>query len=111
MTEGGLSPTGDTERREFGFLWRRGKIWWLRYRVDGREHRESSHSTRQREAEKLLNKRQAELSAGSLTAPDAKRLTFTDLAQMIRDDYKVRGRRSGVTLEGSLANLEAFFGA
>jgi integrase len=108
MSDVGTSVTG---RREFGFLWRRGSIWWLRYRVDGQEHRESSHSTSQREAEKLLAKRQAELSAGSLTAPNAKRLTFTDLAQMIRDDYKVRGRRSTVTLEGSLANLEQFFGA
>jgi len=100
-----------TARREFGFLWRRGNIWWLRYRVAGREHRESSHSTSQREAEKLLDKRQAELSVGILTAPDAKRVTFPDLAQIIRDDYKVRGRRSTVTLEGSLQNLEAFFGA
>jgi integrase len=108
MSEAGLLPT--TERREFGFLWLRGRIWWLRYRVNGREHRESSGSTSRREAEKLLAKRQAELSVGILTAPDAKRVTFTDLAQMIRDDYRVRGRRSPRTLEGNLANLEAFFG-
>lgn len=100
-----------TERREFGFLWRRGRLWWLRYRVDGREHRESSHSTSQREAEKLLAKRQAELSVGILTAPDAKRVTFTDLAEMVRDDYRVRGRRSLDRLEISLGHLEEYFGA
>ena len=48
---------------------------------------------------------------GILTAPDTKRVTFTDLAQMIRDDYKVRGRRSLDRLEISLAHLEAYFGA
>ena len=101
----------ETERREFGTLRLRGRIWWLRYRVNGREHEESSHSTSRREAEKLLARRQAELAVGQLTAPDAKRFTFTDLAQIIRDDYRVRGRRSLATLEGSLANLEAFFGA
>ena len=92
--------TTDTciERREFGTLRLRGRIWWLRYRVNGREHEESSHTTSRREAEKLLARRQAELAVGQLTAPDAKRVTFTDLAQMIRDDYKVRGRRSLVTL-------------
>jgi hypothetical protein len=65
----------------------------------------------QREAEKLLAKRQAELSVGILTAPDAKRVTFPDLAQMIRDDYKVKDRRSLDRLELSLDHLEAFFGA
>jgi integrase len=99
------------ERREFGSLRLRGRLWWLRYRMNGREHWESSHSTSRREAEKLLDRRQAELAIGNLTAPDAKRVTFTELADMIRDDYKVRGRRSLVTLEGSLANLKAFFGA
>src|SRR4051794_34964035 len=84
----------NTERREFGTLRLRGRTWWLRYRVNGREHEESSRSTSRREAEKILSRRQAELAVGQLTAPDAKRVTFTDLAQMIRDDYKVRGRRS-----------------
>jgi hypothetical protein len=86
------------------------RIWWLRYRINGKEHRESSHSTSKREVEKILARRQAEHEIGHLTAPDSKRVTFTDLADMIRNDYKVRGRRSTVTLEGSLANLEASFG-
>lgn len=106
-----MSECITTERREFGFLWLRGRIWCLRYRVNGREHRESSQSTSRRQAEKLLARRQAQLAIGHLTASDAKRVTFTDLAQMIREDYKVRGRRSTVTLQGSLQNLEAFFGA
>src|SRR5215207_5674929 len=105
-----MTTVTNVERREFGFLWQRGRLWWLRYRVNGQEHRESSRSTSKREAEKLLAKRQAELSVGILTAPDAKRVTFDDLADMVRADYKVRARRSSVTLEGSLANLQAFFG-
>jgi integrase len=106
-----MTTETNVERREFGFLWQHGRLWWLRYRVNGQEHRESSHSTSRREAEKLLAKRQAELSVGILTAPDTKRVTFTELAQMIRDDYKVRGRRSLDRLELSLDHLEAFFGA
>lgn len=97
------------ERREFGFLYQRGPFWWLCYRVNGQEHRESSHSTSRREAEKLLARRQAELSVG-IRAPDTKRLTFSDLADIVRADYKVRGRRSLKRLEISLAHLEAYFG-
>jgi outer membrane translocation and assembly module TamA len=93
-----MTTETSVERREFGFLWQRGQLWWLRYWVNGKEHRESSHSTSQREAEKLLARRQAELSVGILTAPGTQRITFTDLADMIRDDYRVRGRRSLATL-------------
>jgi hypothetical protein len=99
-----------TERREFGFLYQRGRIWWLRYRVNGKEYRESSGSTSSRKAEKLLAKRQAELSVGILTAPDTKRVTFSDLADLVRNDYKLRGRRSLDRLERSLAHLSAKFG-
>ncbi len=106
-----MSETVATARREFGTLRKRGEIWWLRYRVNGREHEESSHSTSQREAEKLLARRQAEHAIGNLTAPDSKRVTFTDLAELIRNDYKVRGRRSLDRLELSLAHLEGYFGA
>ena len=80
-------------------------------RVNGEEHRESSTMTDKREAEKLLAKREAALSVGILTAPDTKRVTFDDLADMVRADYRVRGGRSTATLEGSLANLKAFFGS
>lgn len=98
------------ERREFGFLWRRGNIWWLRYRVNGQEHRETSRSTSEREAQKLLDKRQAELAVGSLIGPAAKRVTFSDRASLVRNDYIVRGRRSLARLEISLAHLEDHFG-
>ncbi len=111
MTTESVTTVTQPERREFGTLRLRGRLWWLRYRVSGREHEESSHSTSRREAEKLLARRQAELAVGQLTAPDAKRVTFPDLANMVRDDYRVRGRRSLPRLEFSLAHLEAYFGA
>ena len=100
----------DSGRRDFGSLRLRGRIWYIRYRVDGREYWESAHSTSQRQAEKLLARRQAELGLGVFTAPDAKRVTFADLAEIIRDDYRVKGRRSLPTLKQSLTRLAKFFG-
>ncbi len=101
-----------TERREFGRIFERkgSRFLWVRYKVDGRMFEESTRSTSPREAEKFLARRQAELGLGVFVAPDARRVTFADLAQLIRDDYRVKRRRSLKTLEGSLAHLEAHFG-
>src|SRR2546425_209667 len=43
-------------------------------------------------------------------APDVKRTTIADLAQMLRDDYRVNGRRSLRRAENSLTHLLTHFG-
>ena len=54
------TTTTTTERRDFGHVFRRGAIYWIRYSVGGRRYRESTHSADVREAEKLLAVRRAE---------------------------------------------------
>lgn len=100
-----------TDRRDFGTIYKqkRSPYWWVRYRVNGKEYRESSESTDVRKAEKLLAKREAELGLGAFVAPDTKRTTFEHLAQLIRDDYRVNGRKSSDTLETQLNRLAAAF--
>jgi integrase len=98
-------------RREFGTLRLRGRIWWVRYKVNGKSFDESSGSADVRQAEKLLARREAELGLGAFTAPDVKRTTVVDLAQMLRDDYRVNGRRSLRRAETSLDHLLPYFGA
>ena len=73
------------------------------------EYVESSRSEKMREAEKLLARRQAELGIGVFVAPDVKRTTFEDLAQINRDEYVVRKRRSGETLAINLKRLATVF--
>jgi len=99
-----------TTRRDFGTLRLRGRIWWVRYKVNGKPYDESSGSADVRKAEKLLARREAELGLGAFTAPDVKRITVEDLAQMLRDDYTVNGRRSLRRAETSLTHLLAHFG-
>ncbi len=105
-----MSTTTTTERREFGTLRLRGRIWWVRYKVNGRVYEESSGSTDRRKAEKLLARREAELGLGHFVAPDMKRTTVADLADILRDDYRVNGRRSLRRAETSLTHLLAHFG-
>jgi integrase len=100
-----------TTRRDFGRIYLRGRVYWIRYRVDGKEYVETTRSESLKEAERVLNRRQAELGLGVFTAPDVKRTTFADLAQMIRDDYAANKRKSGSRLDISLAHLERAFGS
>src|SRR4051794_6135278 len=99
------------ERRDFGSLRLRGRIWWLRYRVDGTEHWESSRSTSQRVAEKLLAQRETELGHGLLVAPQARRVAFGDLEQGLLTYYRNKGRRSLPRAERAIAHLRETFGA
>jgi integrase len=97
-------------RREFGTLRLRGRIWWVRYKVNGKPYDESSGASDRRKAERLLARRQAELGLGQFTAPDVRRTTFEDVARMIRDDYAANGRRSTERLDASLKHLTLAFG-
>jgi integrase len=97
------------ERRTFGHLFQVGRIWYVRYRVGGKEYEESSHKPQREAAEKLLDRRAAELGAGTFVAPDVKRTRFEHLAQFIRDDYAANRRRSVERLEISLAHLALAF--
>jgi hypothetical protein len=97
------------ERSEFGHVYRRGDIYWIRYSVGGCRHRESTRSTSAREAAKLLARREAELGLGAFTSPHVKLTTFGDLAQIIRDEYVVNSRRSSDRPKCSLKQLGAAF--
>jgi hypothetical protein len=52
-----------------GSLYRRGKIWWMAYMVDGRQRCESSGTTNKRVAQKILNMRLAEIIEGRFRLP------------------------------------------
>ena len=55
-------------------LYKRGEVWWIRYAgLDGRIVRESSGSTRFRDAEALLLQRRNDVKEGK--QPEVKRIT------------------------------------
>src|SRR2546430_2108186 len=110
--EGEMTDAVGTERRAFGHIYKRGETYWIRDSVNGRRYRESTESSDLRKAERLLGRKEAELGLGVFTAPAVKRTTFDDLARIIRDEYRVNGRKSADTLGTQLHRLElAFAGA
>jgi integrase len=95
----------------FGYLYRRGTIWWIRYSVRGRDFRESSHSEREGIAHKLLKTRWQELGRGQFIGPSQERVTLEDLLTSLETEYEVNKRRSIGTLKGRLVHLRAAFGS
>ncbi len=45
-----------------GSVYKRGLVWWIRYSRNGKPFRESSKSTRKRDAEKLLDIRKGQIA-------------------------------------------------
>ena len=86
-----------------------GRIWHVRYRVRGQRRKESSGSTRRNDAVKLLNRRRGENADRKRSTADAEKVTFDDLAQLIREDYEANGQKSVDRLEISLAHLRPVF--
>lgn len=99
-----------TSGRPFGSLRLRGRVWWLRYRIGGVAHEESSGSTSRSAAAKLLANIEARLDLGAHVAPHARNVTFANLEQLLRTHYVVAGLRSLKRAEGALAHLRDAFG-
>ena len=91
---------------QFGTHLSRGAIYYIAYRWNGREYRESTRSTERRVAERLLASRVADGRGRGHHGP----LTFDHLAAWYLDDYLVRRLRTVDTARGRVANLRVTFG-
>jgi len=83
-------------------------IWWIAYYHNGEELRESSHSSEEKEAIKLLKRRAQDLDRGIIGTKE-ERVTFEKLVEDLKNDYKVNGKRSLDNVELSIRHLLGFF--
>lgn len=83
-------------------------IWMIGYSIGGKKHKESSGSARKADANKLLTQRLTERGRG-ISGRDLERVTFEQLAELIRADYAKNQRRSAPRLERSLRHLMRTF--
>ena len=88
-----------------GRIYQRGHHYYIAYRWDGREYRESARSSDRAVAERLLAQRLLERAVGETTNDP----TFDTLAAWYLDDYVVRGLRTLDTARGRVANLRSAF--
>src|SRR5512139_986066 len=91
-------------------IFKRGNVWWVRYAgIDGRIVRESSGSTRFREAEALLIQRRNDIKEGK--QPEVKRISnhsFNELAEQY--ERWAQRQRSYRSKQGFIKQLTEAFG-
>jgi hypothetical protein len=85
-------------------------VYWLQYFRAGKRIRESSETTDERLALRLLKQRQGELAAGRPTGPDINKTMFEDMVVMVTNDYRANKFRSINRLGDAIEHLREFFG-
>lgn len=91
-------------KRDYGSggLWRRGRMWWMKYYVDRYPVFESTKTRNKKRAEEVLRQKMAEVELNQLPAPSSKRLKVVDLLNGLLSDYELRGRASKKQLESRM---------
>ncbi len=93
-----------------GMIYPRGNVWWIKFYDNGRPRYESSRSTKETDAKRLLSLRLGQVVEGKCPAPEAQRTSFEDLALDLENEYRSNGRRSLGHLVVRIAHLRRFFG-
>jgi integrase len=96
--------------RGFGSVYRRGRVWWVRYSHRGREYRESSRSVHEGVAWRLLKARWKQIGRGRFVGPSEDRVTVNELLDALVTEYATNDRRSRATLPSRLAPLRGVLG-
>ena len=77
-----------------GCIYKRGKVYWIKYSRAGRGYYESSGSTKHEDAKRLLRLREGDNERGVPVTPKVGRVTFEEAAAALLTDYRVNGLRS-----------------
>lgn len=93
-----------------GRIYQRGSIWWIQYFFNGKDRRESTRSTNEQVAKKLLTKRIAAKDVGTLQESGLKPMRLADLQAKIEGEYQLNQRASFDRLHMAFKALGAMFG-
>ena len=85
------------------------EVFWIKYYRNGKAYRESSKTTKEDEAKKLLKLREGEIAKGKLPGIYFEKITFEELAEDLKRDYLLNKRKSCIRVEESIAHLGRFF--
>jgi integrase len=70
------------------------RVWWIKYYSNGRAVRESSESTSETEARRLLRIKEGESAKGVPIYPKMDKVRFEELTNAVITDYEINERRS-----------------
>jgi len=92
-----------------GQLYKRGTRWWIKYYVNGRPVRESTKTTKETEARRILKEREGRVATGQPILPRADRIKYEEAAEDLRRHYRTTGKRDLQEAEYRLKHLDGFF--
>jgi len=95
---------------QFGSIYRRGSRWWIKYFRDGKPFWESSGSSKQTDAQRLLDQRRAEIYSGTHIEGHARRVLVTELLDGLVRDYKINGKAEDWCESVVRVHLTPYFG-
>ncbi len=90
-----------------GMIYKRGKVYWIKYYRNGKPYRESVRSKKEADAKRLLKKREGEISQGKLPGIYFDKVRFDELAEDFLRDYRINGKKSLVRAARSVNHLKA----
>ncbi|MCK5506290.1 MAG: tyrosine-type recombinase/integrase [Thermodesulfovibrionia bacterium] len=88
-----------------GSIYRRGKSLWIKYHRNGRVYRESSQSTKESDAKRLLKFREGQITDNRFQGLKVDKVRFDELAEDMINDYKMNGKKSLVRAQRSVNHL------
>jgi integrase len=93
-----------------GTIYRRGKVYWIKYYRNGKPYAESTHSDKASKAKRLLKQREGEISKGQLPGIYFDKVRFDELAEDFLADYRINGKKTLDNAQQNVARLKKFFG-
>jgi integrase len=92
-----------------GMIYKRGEVFWIKYYSAGRPIRESTGTTKQKQAERFLKHREGRSAAGLQPLPRVDRITYDELARDLRLHYETTGTRGLTEADTRFKALQPFF--
>src|SRR5262245_59682433 len=74
-----------------GMIYKRGEVFWIKYYCSGKPIRESTETTKQKDAERFLKNREGSSAAVLQPLPRVDRITYDELARDLRLHYETTG--------------------
>jgi hypothetical protein len=92
-----------------GMIYKRGEVFWIKYYSSGNPIRESSHSSKESDAKRLLRDREGRVEMGAPILPKVQRTTVDDLLTDLKAHYETTGQRTLREAETRLTPVTQFF--
>lgn len=92
-----------------GTVYKRGNIFWVKYYRAGKPYFESTKSTKESEARKVLRLREGHIAENRFPGLRVEKIRFEELADDLLNDYRVNGRKSLKRAIRSLNHLRKHF--